>query len=270
MLNSSKEVLAEILSRTKMGVASLYLDFDGTLAPIGPEPSEARMDESVRQALTKIVGAKRMAVGVISGRTLMDLQHRVDVEGLVYAGNHGLEIVGNGLRFVDSAALSVIDELHEVSRQLWSSLWQIPGIRIEEKRLTTAVHYRMVTSVHLASIHEAIKQAVVPYAPKLRVYSGKKSIEILPRTNWNKGAAVLWINRLLGIPTRSATYAGDDATDEDAFKALSTGVTIRVGACARTRARYLLSGPSEVQQLLKGIADTEDRLKPIRHIRCGP
>ena len=115
MLNSSKEVLAEILSRTRMGVASLYLDFDGTLAPIGPEPSEARMDESVRQALTKIVGAKRMAVGVISGRTLMDLQHRVDVEGLVYAGNHGLEIVGNGLRFVDSAALSVIDELHEVS-----------------------------------------------------------------------------------------------------------------------------------------------------------
>jgi len=262
MLSSLKEVLAEVLRRTKKGAGSLSLDFDGTLAPIAPEPSEARLDESVRRALTRIQGTKRMAVGVISGRAILDLQRRVGVEGLVYAGNHGLEIVGNGLRFVDPAALSAMDELHEVSKQLLSSLWQIPGIRIEEKRLTTAVHYRLVTSVHLASIREAIRQAVVPYAPKLRVYSGKKSIEIWPRTNWNKGAAVLWVNRLLGIPARSAIYAGDDATDEDAFKALSTGVTIRVGACARTRARYVLSGPGEVQQLLKGIADTEGHMKP--------
>jgi trehalose-phosphatase len=167
--------------------------------------------------------------------------------------------MGNGLRFVDSAALSAIDELHEVSKQLWSSLWQIPGIRIEEKRLTTVVHYRLVASDHLASIRDTVEQAVVPYAPKLRVYSGEKSIEIMPRTNWNKGAAVLWINRLLDIPARSAIYAGDDVTDEDAFKALSAGVTIRVGACARTRARYVVSGPDEVQQLLKAIADTEEK-----------
>ena len=257
MLSSLKEVLVEVLRRTKRGAGSLSLDFDGTLAPIAPEPSEARLDESVRRALTKILGMKRMAVGVISGRALVDLQRRVGVDGLVYAGNHGLEIVGNGIRFVDSAALSAMDELHEVSKQLLSSLWQIPGIRIEEKRLTTVVHYRLVANVHLSPIRDAVKEAVAPYAPKLQVRSGKKSIEILPRTNWNKGAAVLWINRLLGIPVRSAIYAGDDATDEEAFKALSGGVTIRVGACARTCARYGLSGPDEVRQLLEGIAGTD-------------
>jgi trehalose-phosphatase len=261
MLSSLKEVLAEVLSRTKVGATSLYLDFDGTLAPIAPEPSEARLDESVRRALTKIVGTKRMAVGVISGRGLVDLQPRVGVDGLVYAGNHGLEIVGNGLRFVDPAALSAMDELHEVSKQLLSSLWQIPGIRIEEKRLTTVVHYRQVANVHLSQIRDAVKQAVAPYAPKLRDRSGQKSIEILPRTNWNKGEAVLWINHLLGISARSAIYAGNDATDEDAFKALSGGVTIRVGTCARTWAHYVLSGPGEVLQLLEGIAGTEEQLK---------
>ena len=256
MLSSLKEVLAEVLSRTKMGAASLCLDFDGTLAPIAPEPSEARLDESVRRALTRIQGTKRMAVGVISGRAIMDLQRRVGVEGLVYAGNHGLEIVGNGLRFVDSAAVSAMDELHEVSKQLLSLLWQIPGIRIEEKRLTTVVHYRLVANVHLSRIRDTIKEVVVPYAAKLQVRSGKKSVEILPRTDWNRGAAVLWINRLLGIPARSAIYAGDDATDEEVFKALSSGVTIRVGDCARTWARYVLSGPGEVRQLLEGIAGT--------------
>jgi len=261
-MSSLKEVLAEVLHRTKKGAGSLSLDFDGTLAPIAPEPSEARLDESVQRALTKILETKRMAVAVISGRALGDLQRRVGVEGLVYAGNHGLEIVGNGLRFVDSAALSAMDELHEVSRQLLSSLWQIPGIRIEEKRLTTVVHYRLVTNLHLSTIRDAVKQAVAPYAPKLRVCSGKKSIEILPRTNWNKGAAVLWVNRFLGIPARLAIYAGDDAMDEDAFKALNGGVTIRVGDCARTWARYVLSGPGEVQQLLEGIAGAEEPLKP--------
>jgi trehalose 6-phosphate phosphatase len=262
MLSSLKEVLADVLSRTKMEAASLYLDFDGTLAPIAPEPSEARLDESVRRALTKILGMKRMAVGVISGRALVDLQRRVGVDGLVYAGNHGLEIVGNGLRFVDPVALSAMDELHEVSKQLLSSLWQIPGVRFEEKRLTTVVHYRLVTNVHLCKIRDAVKEAVAPYAPKLRIFSGKKSIEILPRTKWNKGAAILWINNLLGIPAGSAIYAGDDATDEDAFKALRGGVTIRVGTCERTWARYVLSGPGEVRRLLEGIAGSEEQLKP--------
>src|SRR5689334_8637279 len=80
MPNSLKEVLAEALSRIKMGAAALYLDFDGTLAPLAPEPSEARMDEPARRALSRILGTKRMVVCVISGRALGDLQQRVGLE----------------------------------------------------------------------------------------------------------------------------------------------------------------------------------------------
>ena len=254
MPNSMKEVLNEVLGRIRAPAASLYLDFDGTLAPIAPEPSEARLDESVRRALLAILGTKRMTIGVISGRAVEDLQARVGVAGIVYSGNHGLEILGPGLRFVESTALAAVDDLHHVSKQLVASLWPIPGIRVEDKRLTATVHYRLVADCHVPAIHDVTAQAVRPYASRLQIRSGKKSINVTPRTGWNKGTAVLWINRHLGIPARSAIYVGDDATDEDAFEALRDGVTIKVGASDETLARYLLSGPGEVRELLEGIA----------------
>lgn len=254
MPSSLKEVLREVLSRVKESPVSLCLDFDGTLARIASEPSEARLDQSVRQALLAILGTKRIAIGVISGRAVEDLRARVGVAGIVYAGNHGLEILGPGLQFVESNALSAMGELQQVSKQLVASLWAIPGIRVEDKRLTVTVHYRMAVDLHLPAIQAAVKQAVSPYASRLQVRPGKKSIEILPRTTWNKGTAVLWINHNLGISARSAIYVGDDATDEDAFEVLVFGVTIKVGAADdETHARYLLNDPGEVQELLEGI-----------------
>jgi trehalose-phosphatase len=253
MPNSLNEVLTEVLSRVKESPASLCLDFDGTLARIAPEPSEARLDEAVRKALIAILGTKRIAIGVVSGRAVEDLRARVGVAGIVYAGNHGLEIEGPGLEFIDSNAVSAMDELQKVSKELVASLWAIPGIRVEDKRLTVTVHYRLAPDFHIPAIRAAVAQAVSPYASKLQVRSGKKSIEILPRTTWNKGTAVLWINHNLGISARSAIYVGDDATDEDAFEVLVFGVTIKVGESDDTQARYLLNDPAEVQELLEGI-----------------
>jgi trehalose 6-phosphate phosphatase len=253
MRNSLKDALNEVLGRVRTR-ASLCLDFDGTLAAIAPEPSEARLDESVRQALLAILETKRITIGVISGRAVEDLQSRVGVAGIVYAGNHGLEIVGPGLQFVESTALSTMDELLRVSRQLVASLWQIPGIRVEDKQLTVTVHYRLAADFHLPVIHAAVDEAVGPFASRFQLRSGKKSIEILPRTSWNKGKAVLWINRRLGISTRSAIYVGDDATDEDAFEVLTRGVTIKVGIPGDTHAQYFLNDPGEVKELLEGIA----------------
>src|SRR5258708_39643136 len=132
MPSSMRKVITEVLGRLGGPKASLCLDFDGTLAAITPEPSEARLDESVRQALLAIQGTDRITVGIISGRAIDDLQHRVGIEGLVYAGNHGLEILGAGLRFVEPEALATRHELREVVRQLVASLWQIPGIRVED------------------------------------------------------------------------------------------------------------------------------------------
>jgi len=254
MLSSLRKVITEVLDRVGGPKASLCLDFDGTLAAIAPEPSEARLDQSVRQALLAIQETDRIMVGVISGRAIEDLTHRVGIDGLVYAGNHGLEILGNGLRFVEPDALLAKDELRQTVKELVASLWPIPGIRIEDKRLTAAVHYRLAADSQLPKIWAAVNQAVSPYASRLHVRSGKKSIEITPRTGWNKGSAVCWINRRFGIPPRSSVYVGDDTTDEDAFVALKGGVTIKVGPSRQTHAHYSLKDPGEVQELLEYIA----------------
>src|SRR6266481_4952242 len=117
MPSSLRKVITEVVGRVGGPKASLCLDFDGTLAAIVPEPSEARLDECVRHALLAIQGTKRITVGVISGRAIEDLQPRVGIGGIVYAGNHGLEILGPpDLRFVEPAALAAIDELQKVLR----------------------------------------------------------------------------------------------------------------------------------------------------------
>lgn len=254
MLNISKNALSEIIRRTKAGAASLYLDFDGTLAPIVPEPSDARLDDHARSALCRILAKNRITVGIISGRLLEDLRTRVGIDGIVYAGNHGLEIAGKGLMFVESTAHAAMAELQKVVKQLLKSLWHIPGVRIEDKQLTATVHFRLVTPAHLEKIRDTVEQITAPHAAILRVRSAKESIDVLPRTDWDKGEAVLWINRRLGIPDRAAIYAGENATDEDAFKALKRGVTIQVGRRDSASARYSVGGPVELRQLLEAIA----------------
>jgi trehalose 6-phosphate phosphatase len=231
----------------------LWLNFDGTLAPIAPEPSEARVDASVRHTLTAISGVNQLTIGVISGRAVEDLQSRIDLARIFYAGNHGLEILGPGLQFVEATALSRVDELQQILKQLICSLWPIPGVRVEDKRVAAAVHYRLVSDFHIPAIRGAVEQAVAPYAAKFQVRPGRKSMEILPRTRWGKEAAVVWINRLHRIPAQSTIYIGGDAMDEDAFQTLTDGVTIKVGLNASTCARYLLSDPQEVQRLLESI-----------------
>jgi trehalose-phosphatase len=90
------------------------------------------------------------------------------------------------------------------------------------------------------------------------ILPGKNVLEFLPRVNWGKGEAVLWIRRRLARTLRSrrivTLYAGDDATDEAAFATLQgRGVTIRVGA-HRGRADYAVKNVREIHALLRWIA----------------
>lgn len=96
--------------------------------------------------------------------------------------------------------------------------------------------------------------------PGLTILHGKNVLELLPRVNWGKGRAVLWIaRRLASIRHRRRAvilYAGDDATDEAAFAALKgRGVTIRVGA-GRGRADYAVASVRGIHALLRWIART--------------
>lgn len=74
----------------------LFLDFDGTLAPIVSDPTQAYMPAETRKSLTALAGTEKASIAIVSGRALSDLRERVGMRKITYAGNHGLEINGPG------------------------------------------------------------------------------------------------------------------------------------------------------------------------------
>jgi trehalose 6-phosphate phosphatase len=236
------------------GSIALFLDFDGTLAPLVPDPAGARLDEAARQALADLSCQGRFVVSIVSGRSLDHLHARVGLPDVVYAGNHGLEIEGRGLSFLEPAAAAARDELRAVTERLESALSAVPGAFVEYKVLTTSVHYRNVAAEDVGRVEQAVREAVGPAAGLFRLGSGKMLWEILPRTEWDKGSAVRWILDRLGDEDILSIYFGDDKTDENAFRALPDGLTFKVGCEGGTDAKYRVTGPLAVEEFLEWLA----------------
>ncbi len=228
----------------------LFLDFDGTLAPIVDDPGLACMPAATRQALARLASDPRFSLAIISGRALSDLRLRVDLENLIYAGNHGLEISGPGLEFIEPTAAQHLDTLAELSRHLRARLNHIPGVEVENKTLSASVHFRRAPAGRLPEIRQAVQDAVIFDAIPFHVTEGRKVLEIRPRVGWDKGMAVRWIQQASPHPHALAIYIGDDSTDEDAFLALPQGITVSVGPARETSAQYFLERQELVPQFL--------------------
>jgi trehalose-phosphatase len=125
---------------------------------------------------------------------------------------------------------------------------------VEYKGLTAAVHYRMAAEADWTRIEQIVYAATARNGALFHVNPGRKVFDIVPRTNWHKGAAVEWINGHLGNREVLTVYLGDDTSDEDAFSVLPDAVTIKVGAPAATCARYGLAGPAAVHEFLLWLA----------------
>jgi trehalose 6-phosphate phosphatase len=237
---------------------SLFLDFDGTLVPIGANPGSPRPDPETVETLRKLAGRKHLATTVISDRSVEDLYSRIGVKGIIYAGNHGLEIVGRKLRFVEGAAWDRREQLAQLSAELSTALSPIRGTLVENNGLTASVHYRQAPWERVPEIQEVVRAAVALYEPMFLVSHGRKVFEIVPATNWNKGSAVQWINQQLGGRRVLSIYAGDDTADERAFRTLADAVTIKVGALPETDARYRLPDPAALHEFLAQLADAHE------------
>ena len=232
----------------------LSLDFDGTLAPIHVNPGVASMPAESRRALKALETGQRSSVAIVSGRALPDLRERVRMDTVIYAGNHGLEITGPGLHFIEPTAALRVDALEELSRHLQVRLRHVPGVEVESKVLTASIHFRRASPSRLEEIHKTVQDALTPVAGLFQVTQGLQVFEIRPRVNWHKGLAVRWIREALGRHDALSVYIGDDLTDEDAFRALPDGITVRVGRTSGTDARYYLELQESVQEFLVWLA----------------
>ena len=231
----------------------LLFDLDGTIAPIAPRPAMVEVPPGTRLILERLAAMEGVTVALVSGRAAEDAQRIVAVPGAWVIGNHGYEVMTpTGEISVQPHAAEFEKPMADAARQL-ASVNMIPGALLENKRWTLSVHYRNV-----AKGVEALKSRARAVAAEqgLRVTEGKKVIELRPPVDIDKGTATLEFARQLDALTHgSVLYAGDDRTDEDAFRALTpTGraVTIHVGTdyAATTSAELVVSSPMELTELL--------------------
>lgn len=235
----------------------LCLDFDGTLVPIVDDPDAATIDADTRGLLERIATENQVQVAVVSGRALEDVRTRVGIEGITYAGNHGLELQEDSGTWVHPVVEDVRPCLARAIDELESDLATIPGAFVEDKFATATVHFRQVPSARTPDVRDRVRERIAP-VDELRLETGKAVLQIRPRIDWDKGDA---IRRIVDPPAPGTTtiYIGDDRTDADGFDGVRTlggeGITIAVGD-ADLPADFGLSSTADVHRWLEWFART--------------
>lgn len=233
----------DVLAQLAWARVLLAFDFDGTLAPIVESRDEAAMRPRTKRLLTKVCALYPCAV--ISGRSQRDVGTRIEGTGVKYVmGNHGLE-PGLGLGAFEQ-------EITEARRLLAASLRDWPGLDLEDKRYSLAVHFRRARRKREA--REAIHAAVARLPTPMRIIAGKMVVNVVPDRAPNKGDALLHLREVEKADT--ALYVGDDFTDEDVFELDQPGrvLTIRVGSSRTSAAAYFLRTQAEMDTLLEKLA----------------
>ncbi len=238
---------------------AIFLDFDGTLSNIVNDPEGATLVAGAAAALTRL--ARDCPVAVISGRDLPDVQARVGLTGIWYAGSHGFELIGPaGQDHQNDAALAAIPDLDRAAAGLRECLRDVPGVFLEHKRFGVAVHYRNVAADRVQEVVAAVREAA-GHDGRLCVTSGRMVTELRPNVGWDKGRALRWVlDHIPGGAALLPIYVGDDMTDEDAFDALpdgGVGVVVRNSeeGDRRSAATFALDRPDQVTELLGQLAD---------------
>ena len=226
----------------------LFLDFDGTLTPVGSRPELARLSAEMSAKLLELKSF--IPVAIVSGRDREDVAELVGVEDLFYAGCHGFDIQDPRLPTLPKLDGQCSQEdIKALGSFIADSIDKFDGVVLKIKKWAVAIHYRALTSAQSESLEAIVKNIVSPLS-NFRVGQGDQVIEITPSVPWDKGEAVLWLQsqfaRLYGIG--KAIYIGDDTTDEDAFRALDrNGLSILVAERPRpSSAAYRLNNPEEV------------------------
>lgn len=240
----------------------IFLDFDGTLASIARTPEQAALLPEARAILGRLMDKPGLKLAIISGRPLEEIKDKVGLKGLIYSGNHGLEIEGPKIKFKPVVSPRYRLLLERIKNDLRQKIASIRGAFIEDKGLTLGLHYRLVDKSRVAEVKSAFDETVILYLARgmIKARAGKMLLEVLPPSEWNKGKVVLWLLArqafAAGKGNTLPVYLGDDSTDEDAFKALQNkGLTIRVGQTKGSSAGYYVKNPGEAAEFLKRVEE---------------
>ncbi len=195
---------------------AIFLDFDGTLVEIAPTPEQVVVTSALKRLLSALAERFTGAVAVVSGRTLADLEQWLAPVRLPGAGLHGLERRRADGTLERSATPRWVARL---APEIAAFARQHPGVRVEDKKLSIAVHYRAAPEAETA-VRQFVDACAAALDHKAVVQLGKMVVEIRPAGR-DKGAAIVTFMQEAPFRGRLPVFLGDDLTDEHGFEAVN-------------------------------------------------
>ena len=226
-----------------------FLDVDGTLLELAMTPDAIHVDPELPALLAGLQHASDGALALVSGRSLSDLDRRLPVPRLPKAGQHGLERRDALGRLWLHAPPSRAKEA--IQNALAPVLDENPGLLLEDKGLSLALHYRLAPEMAFY-VRDLMGRLVAELGEGLVVQEGKRVVEVKP-AGIDKGTAIAEYLTEAPFAGRRPVFIGDDKSDEHGFAVVNErdGVSIGVGPAART-ARYRLASVGAVRSWLGG------------------
>ncbi|MDR9839647.1 trehalose-phosphatase [Herbaspirillum huttiense] len=225
---------------------ALFLDFDGTLVDLAPQPEEIVVPPELITLLQRIQQESDGALAIVSGRPLDQLDFFLAPLRLPAAGVHGAE-----RRTADGRILQQpVPDVHHLRERLLPLVESHPGLQLELKRGALALHYR-----HAAHLEQRCVETMMDALrrePGFTLLHGKMVVEAKPHIN--KGDAVAAFLHEAPFRGRRPVFIGDDVTDEAGFAIAQGevfgGFGIKIGA-GPSQALQRLADPAAVLQLLR-------------------
>jgi len=238
-----------------LGETAILLDIDGTLLDLMPTPREVWVPPGLSKTLNGLVERTKGALALVSGRSLNDIDLIFAPDQFPAVGGHGAEMRLTG----DSEAVAThappLDK--ELKRRLATIAKLSPGILLEDKGYSLALHYRLAPHAEKA-IYAAVSliRADLPNAP-IEVLPGKCVCEI-KHAGFTKATGVRELMTLEPFRGRRPLFIGDDVTDETVFAIMPDfdGVAFSVGRRARGVAGHF-DAPNDVREFLARLLDDQ-------------
>ena len=230
---------------------AILLDIDGTLLDLAPTPAGVLVPSSLQTSLLSLWKWTGGALALVSGRALADIDRVFAPIDLPAIGGHGAEI--RPLVAEEKVVRRPLPLLDERLRRRILTLAS-PGILIEDKGYSLAVHYRLAPE-RAPELWRSISEITHELeSGTYEILPGKAVVEIKP-TGFNKGSAVLELMEMAPFKGRRPIFVGDDVTDEAVFAILADvdGIGISVGR-AMAGATAVFDTPADVRGWLKRLA----------------
>ena len=232
--------------------SAILLDIDGTLAPTVAHPADSSVPGETLETITRLVGRFGL-VGCVSGRTVEEARSLVPVGGLAFSGNHGLELLVDGVVCPVPDAVTYAGAISTAADRLRAVVAGAGGW-IEDKGLTLTLHYRQSPDIPAAAALIGAEARRIADGLGLRCVDARMSFEIRPPTDATKGTAVRSL--LATADVSRSLYAGDDTTDIDAFAAVDVAIAVDSAEAPpglRSGATFAVDGPHGLLELLNGL-----------------